>query len=329
MLGNDARRPRIRLAVGLFFLAPLIAEFLLGNLPIKMLPALIVLAPMYGGGALLIREIVRRAKRGWPSIVILGFTYAIVEEAFTTQSLFNPNYLSLNLHLLEPAYIPALGIGAWWTLFVLTLHACWSISTSIALMEALASDEADTPWLGRIGLTITVLVFILGASASTLIGYRQDHFLAPPTQLASAAVACVLLVVIAFRIPRRTTTSQQTVPSPWLLGTFTLLAGSGVLLVPKQWGWWAALAVLALDVLVLFTVLDWSRSSQWSMRDKLALASGAALAYAWHAFIENPAVGHMNTSVRIGNAIFASGAIVLIATAVAKNRSVSTGVERS
>ena len=47
---------RIAPAVGLFFLAPLVAEFLLGNLPIKLLSALIVLAPLYGGGALLIRE---------------------------------------------------------------------------------------------------------------------------------------------------------------------------------------------------------------------------------------------------------------------------------
>ena len=30
------------------------------NLPIKLLPALIVLAPLYGGGAVLIREMVRR-----------------------------------------------------------------------------------------------------------------------------------------------------------------------------------------------------------------------------------------------------------------------------
>ena len=50
-------------ALGLVFVAPLVAEFLLGNLPIKLLPALIVLAPMYGGGALLIRESVRRTGR--------------------------------------------------------------------------------------------------------------------------------------------------------------------------------------------------------------------------------------------------------------------------
>ena len=36
-------------AVGLFFLAPLVAEFLLGNLPITLLPALVLLAPLYGG----------------------------------------------------------------------------------------------------------------------------------------------------------------------------------------------------------------------------------------------------------------------------------------
>ena len=53
-------------AIALVFTAPLVAEFLLGNLPIKMLSALIVLAPFYGCGALLIRETTRRAGRGWP-----------------------------------------------------------------------------------------------------------------------------------------------------------------------------------------------------------------------------------------------------------------------
>jgi hypothetical protein len=38
-------------AIGLFFLAPLVAEFLLGNLPIKLLPALILLAPDPAGMA--------------------------------------------------------------------------------------------------------------------------------------------------------------------------------------------------------------------------------------------------------------------------------------
>ena len=107
-----SNKRRIWPALGLFFTGPLVAEFLLGNLPIKLLPALIVLAPMYGGGALLIREVARRTGRGWPSILLMGMAYGILEEAYTTQSLFNPNYLKLNLGLLTPTYIPSLKIGA-------------------------------------------------------------------------------------------------------------------------------------------------------------------------------------------------------------------------
>lgn len=101
-----ARTTSLASAAGLFFLAPLIAEFLLGNLPVNMLPALVLLAPLYGGGALVIRESVRRTGRGWPSILLLGLAYAIVEEAFATQSLFNPDYLGLKLHFLDAGHIP-------------------------------------------------------------------------------------------------------------------------------------------------------------------------------------------------------------------------------
>jgi hypothetical protein len=48
---------RVAPAVGLFLLAPLVGEYLLGNLSIRDIVALLFLAPMYGGGALLIREV--------------------------------------------------------------------------------------------------------------------------------------------------------------------------------------------------------------------------------------------------------------------------------
>jgi hypothetical protein len=80
-------------------------------------------------------------------MVTLGLVFAIFEEAFTTQTLFNPNYLGLNLGLLRPAYIPAIGMGGWWTIYVLTLHTVWSISTSIALTEALFPDRETSTGL--------------------------------------------------------------------------------------------------------------------------------------------------------------------------------------
>ena len=154
---------RISPAIGLFFLAPLVAEFLLGNIAIDGLAGLIILAPLYGGGAVLIRESVRRAGRGWPSIVLLALAYGIFEEGLVTQSLFDPNYVGADL--LRVTFVPALGIGVWWTLFVLTLHTVWSISVPIALVEALTPRRRTTPWLGPVGLIVTALLFVLDPSS--------------------------------------------------------------------------------------------------------------------------------------------------------------------
>jgi hypothetical protein len=310
-------------AIGLFFLAPLIAEYLLGDLPIKMLSALMVLAPFYGGGALLVREITRRAGRGWPTIVLLALAFGVVEEAFTTQTLFNPNYMHLNLHLLDSAYIPFLGISAWWTIFVLALHTVWSISTPIALIEATVPRRASTPWLGNAGLAVTAALFALGAVASTAIGYHTDHYIASPAQFITSAVVVILLVVIALRLPpassKDTTSSYpspgpaQSVPTPWLFFFIALAAGSAILTIPKSWGWWAAALILGLELGIAALVLVLSRRTGWRPAHKLALAAGAALSYAWHAFIQPPVVGGSGIDVRIGNAVFALGAILLIA----------------
>lgn len=304
-------------ALGLFFLSPLVAEFLLGNLPIKLLPALVILAPLYGGGALLIRETVRRTGRGWPSILVLGMAYAIFEEGFATQSLFNPDYLSLRLGLLWPAFIPALGIGAWWTLWMFNVHAIWSIATPIALVEACVPDRARAPWLGRGGLIVVGFVFLFGAVMSTLIGYKQDHYISSAAQLAVAALTVALLAGLGFVIPKNSDAAVPGwVPPAWVAGVVALVFGSAALFVPKDWGWGAVAALLGLDAAILCLILFWSHRAGWGLKHQLGLAAGAALAYGWHAFLQHPAVGvasqKVPLSVRIGNAIFFLGAVAVI-----------------
>ncbi len=66
-------------AIALYFLAPLVAEYLLGDFPLTYLPLLLLLAPMYGGGALLIREVTRRLGRGWPTMMVLALAYGVFE----------------------------------------------------------------------------------------------------------------------------------------------------------------------------------------------------------------------------------------------------------
>src|SRR5690348_15573402 len=81
---------RVAPALGLFLLAPLVGEYLLGNVAISQLIALAFLAPLYGGGALLIREVARRTGRGWPMMVLLALAYGLLEAGMLDQSLFNP-----------------------------------------------------------------------------------------------------------------------------------------------------------------------------------------------------------------------------------------------
>lgn len=308
------KRPRLRAAIGLFLLAPLVGEFLLGNLPITWLWALLALAPLYGGGALLIREISRRLGLGWPGIITLGLTYAVLEEAFVTASLFNPNYVGLRL--LDYGFLPALGIGSWWTVFVLTLHTVWSTAVPIALVEGLTPGSHRAPWLGWKGIVVTVLVFAFGCLAS--FSFQQPPFIASVPQYAVSAVVTLLLVTTALWLGRRDRPRRSgTAPSPVAVGLASLLLGSAFMgMTPLVERIPAALNVggmLGLVAIGVWLLDRWSSRRYWSPRHGVAFAGGLLMTYAWHAFVQTPSVPGVDPRTdTLGNVVFAAGAVVLL-----------------
>jgi hypothetical protein len=276
-------------AITLFFVAPIVAEFLLGDFPFTWLPLLIMLAPMYGGGALLIRELTRRAGRGWPTILLLGVAYAIVEEAFTTQSLFNPHYLGM--HLLTHAWIPSLGISAWWTLFMLNVHPFWSIGVSIALVEGLFPSRARTPWLGNVGISVTAALFVAGACYSTHYQFRHDPFRATAAQFIVSAVFVVAFTAAAFLIPPPAPgRNPSPVPSPWLMAGATFVLGAAVFLSPILWDWGAVVLMAAVDLVFLLGTGLFSHCERWTPLHTFSVGAGGALLYGAHAFMQGPVV---------------------------------------
>jgi len=288
-------------AVTLFFVAPLVAEFLLGDFPATWLPLIIVLAPMYGGGAILIRELTRRTGRGWPTILLLGVAYAIVEEAFTTQSLFNPHYLGM--HLLSHAWIPALGISAWWTLFMLNVHPFWSIGVSIALVEGLfpppggsRQSSAPTPWLGNISLSVAAVLFAFGVYWGTHYQFLHDPFRATAAQFIVSAVFVVAFAAAAFLIPPASrnesapSRNPSPVPSPWLMGLAAFLLGGAVFLSPILWDWGAVVLMLGVDLVFLVGIGLFSRYEGWTPLHTFSVGAGGALLYGAHAFMQGPVV---------------------------------------
>src|SRR5699024_11345040 len=67
----------------LLVLSPFVGEFLLGNIepvPSSWLASLLPLVLLYGGGALVIREMTRRLGRGYPTMALFAVGYALLEE---------------------------------------------------------------------------------------------------------------------------------------------------------------------------------------------------------------------------------------------------------
>jgi hypothetical protein len=307
-------------AITLFFVSPLVAEYLLGDFSIAWLPLLLLMAPMYGGGALLIREVTRRSGRGWPTMLLLSAAYALIEEGFATQSLFNPNFLAF--HFLRYAWIPALGIGAWWTMLALNVHVFWSMGASIALVEGLFPSRARTPWLGRLGFGVATALFAAGVASNTAVSLRQYHFHASVMQFAVTALLCVVSIAAAFLLPKPAPREQPGwAPSPWIAGAVAFVLGAAFLFTPPQLNWGAFAWIVAIDLFFLVALGVVSRRRAWTPLHTLSLAAGAAVFYGVHAFTGKPVIPSPEWVTRSGNAIFLGLAIGLIVIAARRTRS--------
>lgn len=279
---------RIAPALLLLVLAPLTAEFLLGDVSVRSLPLLLIFLPQYGGGALLIRELARRTGRGWPTMLLLALAYGLVEEGLTTQSLFNPNYVGQ--HLLQYGYVSVLGTSLNWAVFVLTIHVVWSISTPILIAEGVAGARRTTPWLGRPGVGVAAALFVVGCAITVAISLFQSPFVAPLPQLLAAVVLAAAAVAVgfgAFRAGAARARVPGWTPPVWLAGLLSLALASAFELVrhlSQSAGVPAVLNLLAMLACALVAVVvigRWSRTEGWGPAHLLALAAGTILTYGW------------------------------------------------
>ncbi len=276
----------------LFFLAPLVAEYLLGDLPTTNLAALPVLALMYGSGALLVRETVRRIGGGWASFFLLALAYGLIEEGLVDQSLFNPTYL--HLRLLDYGFIPALGVSLPWTVYVLGLHVLWSLATPIGLAEALFPTRRRQPWLSRGWLIAIGLMFVAGMAMGAAFSLRQAQHFASPAQIAVSLALIVALIAAALALGRRpaaVTAPVRAAPPVALTLVVCLGLGSLHLLIYAHgglglhWPWPVAAAAMLLNDAALAAWFAFaSRGRTWRALDGWAAAQGGLLVYAWFGY---------------------------------------------
>jgi hypothetical protein len=302
---------RIAPVVALVFLAPWVGEYLLGNVSARELVALPFLAPLYGGGALLIREVTRRTGRGWPTILLLGLAYGVIEAGLVDQSMFNPSFEGWEFQKVTP--VPALGISALDTMSFVVGHAVWSIGIPIAIVELLTPARRCTPWLGNVGLAVTVVGYLSGCWIIFADVRASEGFLASPAQRLGAGAVAVALIAAAFAMRRRAASpdaDDRPVPAPWLLGVLAFTLSSVFFARPQTWLGFA-LGIVVIGVTTVL-VLRWAGRAAWTVRSRFAVAGGALLTYAWGGFVLTDLAGPDDPVRWAGNVIFALAAVGLL-----------------
>ncbi|MBF6341544.1 hypothetical protein IU450_37545 [Nocardia abscessus] len=242
---------------------------------------------LYGPGALLIREVVRRRGGSWPSMLILGALFAAIFEGLLEPGWLTPQLFPPHGHPYGAAF------GVFWTYaaFNIVFHSIWSVTLPIVLTETLFHRRRFHSWLGATGIRLAAVIFILDAAFSaiyfrrvTLPRYGVDADIDAVKYL-GVVVFLVLLALLSGRSIKwaiQIEHSATRVPPPWAVG---LTAGAGTLvwfatIAPDSWARHLPIpATLLLQFAIAaagyLLVREWTTRVGWENRHRLAVVAGA------------------------------------------------------
>ena len=138
-------------------------------------------------------------RQGWPTIVLLGAAYGVIESGLVDTSMFNQQFETYDFSLMT---IEAVGVSVYWFPYFVFIHAVWSISVPIAIVETCVPQRRPTPWLGNFGLGIAALIYVSGAVTIGWIIRTEEGLSISPGEFAAASVLAFALVVAAFAVGR-------------------------------------------------------------------------------------------------------------------------------
>jgi len=263
----------------LFFLAPAIGELLSGSAP----PAeffspfgLVILTVLYGGGAILARELKIRWRKGWLSLLVLGAAYGIIEEGLMVKSFFDPNWMDIGI---LGTYGRWLGINWVWSLELTIYHAIISIAIPIQLTELIFPGRKEDTWINRPVLITLSILFV----TDIIFGYFALTPYRPNIIIYLLTMVVVLgIIIVAHRLPTQPFAPRQ-IPARnpfwfWLTG----FLGTVVFFI-LFWGLpntnlHAVITMLlatGLSLLLAWIILRMSgNASAWAEKHRLALVGG-------------------------------------------------------
>jgi len=275
----------------LLVLAPVIAEVLSGSTRISFIFVLIPEIMVWGGGALLCRELARRWSAGGVSMLLLGLALSVAEEFIIQQTSLAP----LPFPGANAFYGRLLGVNWVYFLFMLAYESVWVVLIPVQVTELLFPARRDQPWLRKRGIIGTCVAFVLG-SFMAWYGWTQQArprlgaapYQPPAIGIAVGCATIALLILVAYLLRARGHSGQiesRRPPSPWLIGVISFILSIGwwclmtcIFGPPPAFAAWFPLSLGVVWSLAAFAlVTHWSGAAGWGDKHRCALSSGATL----------------------------------------------------
>lgn len=270
---------RYIVVVVLFVVPSVMVEFLTGNTTIAIFTeplSLIMLFGSYGSGALLVRELTRRWRKDFVSVLILGAVYGMFNEGLQTGGFFDPHFYAVAANGLEN-YGRWGGINVVWALGIITFHAVFSIAIPIALVDALFPAIASQRLLNNAGLIAFVcLLFAVTIVQRAILTFRQPPI--NPYAFVFTIIVMCAFVFAARSVPAFGLGARRKIPKNTTLFFSALFASiSWLIIIPRVLGF---IHAPILDVVTMIGLLSFAfwfilGFDDFSIRNRLFIAAGA------------------------------------------------------
>ncbi|HEX4284050.1 MAG TPA: hypothetical protein VHZ28_03090 [Terracidiphilus sp.] len=273
----------------LLILAPMIAEVLSGSTRTSILFVLIPEVMVWGVGALVARDLVRRWKGGSLSLLLLGLALSVGEEFIIQQTSIAP----LPFPGAHADYGRIAGINLVYLLFMLGYESVWVVVVPVQVSELIFPQCREGAWLRRKGWIGCTIAFLIGSriawygwtqQARPRLGAAPYH--PPAGMIVGGMAAIVLLIALAYALRNsgHPSAAGRTVPA-WVAGIVAFGMGAawfeliGQVFVPNPMAFQKATgAGIGWGVIALLLFSWWSGRQAWSDVHRFCACWGATLA---------------------------------------------------
>jgi hypothetical protein len=256
-------------ALALYLLSPIVGELLSGSAP----PAefftpfgFTIMVLLYGGGAVTVRELKVRWRKGMGSLLLLGAAYGVLEEGLMVASFQNPHWQDIGILGVFGRW---LGINWVWAVELTAYHAIVSITVPIMLVELAYPKRKNEPWLRGTWLKIVPLLLITDVVIGLFIFAMFTGFWPPIPQYIFLVCVTLILIFLAFRLPSefaRKGTHSMRKPRYYIFSTtlIAIICGAIFWILPNSLEFsFAPLLVVFLGLLVILGFISHLMSFNW------------------------------------------------------------------